>query len=168
MAVSYPSRVVPAHADHYTKGRTHVIDTIVLHATGGRNSLAWLTWQSDPPVSVHCLVTKTGERIIMVADTDTAWHAGYGVLQLATQEKVNVNARSLGLELENLNDGTDPYPEAQLEAAAYHIALWHKAFPGVRLFRHRDIDSRKRDPAGLDMAAFHGRVWRHLCWLLSI
>lgn len=161
----FPEVNLLARADHFTLGRKHKIDTIVLHATGGRDSEAWLRYTSNPPVSCHVLVTKAGVRKRIVNDWDTAWHAGFGVLSLANGPRVNVNARSLGIELENLNDGQDPYPVEQIEAAAYQVAAWHVAFPGVRVYRHAELDGRKVDPRGLYLEGFYRRVYHHICRL---
>jgi N-acetylmuramoyl-L-alanine amidase len=158
----YPIWVL-ADSDHYTKGRTHIIDTLVLHATAGTDSLNWLTRTSNPPVSAHILVTKSGKIIRIVKDEDTAWHAGYGQLQIGGGPKVNVNARSLGLELENLNDGIDTYPEAQLESVAEVVAQWALAYGWLYVVRHSDIDSRKSDPRGLDVEGLLDRAAGKLC-----
>lgn len=156
-----------ADEQHYQAGRTHAVDTVVVHATAGTNSVRWLSRTSNPPVSCHVLVTKSGQRVRIVRDSDTAWHAGYGMRSLTTGPSVNLNARSLGIELENLNDGKDPYPFAQVDAAGYQIAEWLIAFPGLRIYRHLDVDSRKWDPAGLDMETLYGRVYEHLCRMHS-
>jgi hypothetical protein len=69
--------------------------------------------------------------------------------------------------MENMNDGRDPYPEEQLETTAHQIAAWSLEYPGVRLYRHTDVDRSKSDPRGLDYAAFVRRVYRHVCGMLG-
>lgn len=147
-----PETLALARADHFTQGRTHPVDTVVIHATGGTDSLDWLRWQSNPPVSCHVLITRTGVRYRIVADKDTAWHAGYSILQLTGGPKVNVNARSLGVELENTNDGKQTYPESQLLALASTLVDWDSRYSNLHWYLHRDVDSRKHDPAGLTLA----------------
>jgi N-acetylmuramoyl-L-alanine amidase len=163
----YPERIALAPSSHYSAGRGAAIDSVIIHATGGRNSQAWLTHTSDPPVSCHVLITKGGERIRIVRDGDTAWHAGNGLIRLATLAQVNVNSRSLGVELENLNDGKDAYPKAQLEALGYQLITWHKTFPNLRWYFHRDVDVRKRDPTGLYMGEVRRIHDSVLCRMLS-
>lgn len=147
-----PEIMVMARRDHYTPGRVRPIDTVIIHATGGTNSTDWLQWESNPPVSIHVLIKRDGTRIRMVLDSDTAWHAGYSQLQLAGGPKVNVNQRSLGIELENTNDGRQTYPEAQLHALGEALAQWDRRYPNLHWYLHRDVDSRKHDPAGLTLA----------------
>jgi N-acetylmuramoyl-L-alanine amidase len=163
MTIIMPTREALAHTDHFTSGRRCAIDTVVLHATQGTNSLDWLRWESKPPVSCHVLVAKDGTRYRIVRDADTAWHAGYSHLTLASISGLNVNWRSLGLELENLNDGKDPYTEAQLDAAAFQVAVWYGAYGDLHTFRHRDLDNGKADPRGMDMAGFRCRIAKFMC-----
>lgn len=157
----------PAQRDHYTEGRTAPVRYVVIHATGGTNSLDWLTWQSNPPVSCHVLVSKLGVRWRLVSDRNTAWHAGHGRFISAGVVQAGLNECSLGLELENLNDGKDPYPGTQIDSAAYTVAAWLATNPALHIVRHADVDSRKRDPAGFDMAAFTRHIQRHLCRMFS-
>lgn len=146
-----------ADADHYTAWRTSAPWCVVVHATGGRDSLAWLTRTSSPPVSCHVLITKLGNRLRLVRDEHTAWHAGLGVLHLGGKAQQNPNGCSLGLEIENMNDGADPYPDIQLAGACQQLASWRRKYRRLLVFRHSDLDSRKRDPLGLDVEAL---VWR--------
>jgi len=156
-----------APSSHFTPGRRHKIDTVVIHATAGRDSLAWLQYSSNPPVSCHVLVARDGTRYRIVQDKDTAWHAGYSLLQLDGHAGVNVNSRALGLEIENLNNGTEPYPEVQLESLAYQLARWTVTHGYLRWYRHSDIDGRKSDPVGLDLATVYRRTARHMVRMFS-
>jgi hypothetical protein len=92
----------------------HAISMIVLHATVGsvRSALAWLTNPASR-VSSHYVIDKTGHISQLVQDEDAAWHAGRARWHGLT----DINAVSLGIELENANNGRDPYPPAQLAAA---------------------------------------------------
>jgi len=152
----------PARPDHYTLGRVSPITMAVIHATAGRDSLAWLRSTSNPPVSCHVLIPKDGTRLRIVNDWDTAWHCGRSTYIARGACKANPNSISLGLELENLNDGKDPYPAAQFDAAAFQIATWLFAYPHLRVYKHSDIDSAKSDPAGLDIARLCRRAHTYL------
>lgn len=86
---------------------------IVLHATVGsaRSALAWLT-NPAARVSAHYLIDKTGRVYQLVADEEAAWHAG----RAEWKGQTAINEISLGIELENANDGRDPYPAPQITA----------------------------------------------------
>lgn len=146
-----PAILALARGDHFTPGRRSLITTVILHATAGSNSLAHLQWASTPPVSCHVLVTKLGNRLRIVNDDDTAWHAGYGMVALAGRAPVDLNACSLGLELENFNTPDDPYPDAQLHAAAVQLAEWELRHGTLRWYRHMHVDARKLDPMYLNV-----------------
>ncbi len=81
----------------------------------------------------------------------TAWHAGVSELDGRT----GVNDFSVGIELVNLNDGKDPYPEAQYEAVKRILldlrTRWE--VPDERVVSHAAIArpvGRKSDPVGFD------------------
>ena len=91
----------------------HTISMIVLHATAGsaRSALAWLT-NPAARVSAHYLIDKGGHIYQLVPDELVAWHAG----RASWRGQSAINEISLGIELENANNGRDPYPQAQLDA----------------------------------------------------
>ena len=110
--------------------------------------------------SSHYYVDKAGAVTRLVKDEDRAWHAGVS----AIGGKRDVNDFSLGVELENLGDGKDPFPEPQLRAANELVSqlMATYAIPRDRVVRHRDIalpPGRKTDPAdNLDWQAFLGAL----------
>lgn len=151
---------------HYQPGRPGPIRALVVHATAGRapGDLAWLRKGGDErrPVSCHYYIDKAGRVSQLVQDGDTAWHAGRSRWSLDGRAVEGLNAASLGIELENLNSGRDPYPEAQLAAAAELSRLLVRRYgiPRGQLVRHLDISpGRKTDPAGFPWAAFVARVY---------
>lgn len=143
---------------------------IVAHGTVGTDSRKYLQRGgalldgSDRKVSIHVLIQKDGTIYRMVADERTANHAG-GVLKNGVYSSVltvggqtyrghQVNRHTLGFELENRQDGTDPYPDAQLLAMGWQIARWRSRFGPLPLYRHAQLDpGRRRDPAGLTVDA---------------
>jgi len=149
-----------ASPNHSSRGGT-AITMILLHATVGSytSSLDWLrnpqTKNPDDRVSTHYLIRRDGHIAQLVADDQTAWHAGRARWHGITA----INEASIGIELENANDGHDPYPAAQLDAArllcrsliaAYHILR-------ANVVRHLDVATpagRKTDPAGFPWPAF--------------
>lgn len=140
------------------------IDMLVLHATVGSyaSSLAWLTNPASQ-VSTHYLISKSGHIAQLVDDSEAAWHAGKSTW--LHRDSDDIRNASIGIELENLNDGRDPYPAAQLDACrALCRGLIAKYFiVRMMVVRHLDIaPSRKSDPAGLPWPAFRDSLYTDL------
>jgi N-acetyl-anhydromuramyl-L-alanine amidase AmpD len=142
---------------HYQKGGNRC-RAIVLHSTAGRypGDYNWLRQggSAAAPVSVHYYIDKQGDISRMVDDQDIAWHAGrstWGVDGQQVDMNIGLNPYSLGIELENLNNGDDPYPQAQYLAAVWLIQTLAGTYdiPVTQVVRHLDIaPGRKTDPAG--------------------
>ncbi|MEI7770293.1 MAG: N-acetylmuramoyl-L-alanine amidase [Chloroflexales bacterium] len=151
---------------HYEPGKPGRVRMIVLHATAGRNpgDLGWLRVGGDErrPVSVHYYISKAGQITQLVDDADIAWHAGQSRWTVDGREVNGCNAVSVGIELENLNSGYDPYPPAQYAAALWlcrDLAARHQV-PRGQLVRHLDIaPGRKTDPAGFPWERFVAEVY---------
>jgi hypothetical protein len=156
--VTNTSRSSPNHSSR----NGHAISMLVLHSTAGgaQSSLNWLCSPASG-VSSHFVITKAGTIYRLVNEERAAWHAGRASWHGVT----DCNAASLGIELENANDGRDPYPPAQLSScrdlcrslvARYHIARGD-------VVRHLDIampHGRKTDPANFpDFDAFVGSMF---------
>lgn len=131
------------------------ITALVVHATV-TPTLPLTTWWFRLPrsrVSAHYVVDRDGTVVQMAEDWARAWHAG--VSELEGQE--GVNDFSVGIELVNLNDGRDPFTDAQYEAAAAilrHLRQEH-AIPDSRVVSHAHVArpaGRKSDPVGFDFA----------------
>jgi N-acetylmuramoyl-L-alanine amidase len=120
---------------------------IVLHATeqhSVQQSLLTLRTANDKgKVSAHYLIGRDGRRYQLVPDELRAWHAGGGRWGTIT----NVNAASLGIELDN--DGQAAYPEEQIESLLVLLEdlcrRW--SIPRVQIIAHADLAPvRKVDP----------------------
>jgi N-acetyl-anhydromuramyl-L-alanine amidase AmpD len=151
------------HSPNKDSRNGQVIDMVVMHATVGRiaGSLSWL---SNPAsrVSTHYVIDKAGHIYQLVADADEAWHAG----KASWFGHTNINQRSIGIELENLegmempdgsHHGPDPYPAVQIDAARWLCAgLIAKYHITPKMFvRHLDVaPGRKTDPAHFPWVAF--------------
>ncbi|MFV9504736.1 MAG: N-acetylmuramoyl-L-alanine amidase [Oscillochloridaceae bacterium umkhey_bin13] len=154
---------------HYQVGRPGPIRALVIHATAGRHpgDLGWLRKGGDErrPVSCHYYIDKAGTISQLVRDEDTAWHAGVSRWPIDGKLVNGLNATSIGIELENLNSGRDPYPEVQLAAT---VALSRELvrrynLPRGQLVRHLDISpGRKTDPAGFPWPSFVAQVYADL------
>lgn len=148
--------------DHSIKSPNHNprsdidISMLVLHATVGSARSA-LTWLCNPAskASTHYLIDKTGHIYQLVADDQVAWHAGRASWHGVT----TINERSIGIELENANDGRDPYPATQLAACHDLCQSLIARFNIERadVVRHLDVAmprGRKTDPAGFPWPYF--------------
>jgi hypothetical protein len=138
-------------ADHWTDRAGQRIVAIVVHGTGGRDSRATLQHGDGRRVSIHRLITKPGKIYAMLDDARGANHAG-AISSSFTLNGVGysgsrVNKSTLGIELENLQDGRDPYSEPQLSALGWQIADWRRQYGPLPILRHADLDpTRRRDP----------------------
>jgi len=151
------------HSPNHSPRFGAVIRMIVLHATVGSfdSSLGWLCSPASR-VSSHYLIRKDGHIAQLVPDDMAAWHAGVSFWRGMGSEQIQLS--SIGIELENLNTGRDPYPQAQLDSCALLcralIARYHIARAYV--VRHLDIaipPGRKSDPAGLAWPGFADRLF---------
>jgi N-acetyl-anhydromuramyl-L-alanine amidase AmpD len=99
-------------------------------------------------VSSHFTIGKDGSIVQNVSTFKRAWHAGKSV---DAAGRNNVNDYSIGIELVNLDDGKDAYPEAQIQALCGIIAEMRRRFPIKQIVSHEFIalpPGRKNDPAG--------------------
>jgi LysM repeat protein len=128
------------------------ITTIVVHATANSTLVGVISWFRNPTayVSAHYVIGKDGKIVQMVKEKDRAWHAG----RSEWRGVAGVNDYGLGIELVNLNDGQDPYPEAQYQSLLKLCqALVHKYnISAEDIVGHYQISpGRKTDPRGLDL-----------------
>ena len=127
---------------------------IVIHSTASSTLEGVVSWFNDPAVqlSSHYTIGKDGRIVQHVRDEDRAWHAG----KSEWKGVPGVNDYGLGIELVNLNDGSDPYPEAQHRANALlcaYLCRKHSIKP-EDIVGHVDVAvpaGRKSDPRGYDM-----------------
>jgi N-acetylmuramoyl-L-alanine amidase len=136
------------------------VDTIVLHSTViptlERTVFAFTRRQSG--VSAHFTIGKDGSIVQHVSTFDRAWHAGPSRDHLGRE---NLNDFSIGIELVNLNDGLDPYPEIQVKRLRDLIASIKRRHEIKYITSHEAIavpKGRKSDPAGFqwDQVAMAG------------
>lgn len=129
-------------------------DTIVIHATViptlERTTVAFQRGEGKTasPVSSHYTIGRDGSIVKNTSVFARAWHAGGSV---DARGRKNLNDYSIGIELVNLNDGKDPFPEAQLLALRGIIQTMRKFFPIKQLVSHEFIavpSGRKNDPKG--------------------
>ncbi|MBI1877204.1 MAG: N-acetylmuramoyl-L-alanine amidase [Chloroflexi bacterium] len=145
------------------------ITAIVIHSTANDRLQGVIDWFNNPnaQVSAHYTIGKDGKIVQHVRDTERAWHAGQSVWK----GRNSVNDYAVGIELVNLNNGQDPYPEAQHQAnvaLCAHLCYTHN-IKVDDIMGHLDIalpPGRKTDPRGYDLnrlrreaAAALGESW---------
>lgn len=133
---------------------------IVLHATVGslQSALSWLC-NPQSKASTHYLISKTGRVLRLVPESMRAWHAG----RAKWQDETDVNAISIGIELENDNSGNDRYPEAQMRSLTDLVVDLMQRYHLNRdeITRHLDVAvpaGRKTDPAGFPLDAWRAML----------
>lgn len=95
-------------------------------------------------VSAHYVIGRKGEVVQMVNDYLRAQHAGVGKWGKDT----DLNSSSIGIELDN--NGSEPWPEIQIENLLKLLALLKEKYkiPTANFIGHADIaPTRKPDPA---------------------
>lgn len=135
------------------KGGIDDVDGIIVHSTViptlERTTAAFQRGepQNPNPVSAHYTVGRDGSIVQNVSTFARSWHAGVSV---GPDGRKGLNDCTVGIELVNLNDGKDPYPDAQLQALRGLIAEIRRRFPTVKyLASHEYIaqpPGRKNDP----------------------
>jgi len=136
------------------QGPDTVVDTLVVHSTAiptlEKTALAFFLKSSK--VSAHFTIGKDGSIVQSVSTFDRAWHAG---VSRDWRGRDNVNNFSIGVELVNLDNGKDPYPDAQIDALKSLIRSLTRLHPLKYLTSHEFIalpHGRKIDPSGFPWA----------------
>lgn len=124
--------------------------TIVLHATAGSSLGGAVSTLKIKGLSYHYLIEKNGQITKCVPTGRVAFHAGKSV----GPQGENCNSYSIGVSLVNLNNGKDPYPQAQVAACADLCKELADAIPSLRwLTCHYSVSpGRKTDPRGFPAA----------------
>ena len=126
------------------------VDTIVLHATVLNSLQEVVDKFADPEsqVSAHYTIDRDGTIACHVPEDCRAWHAGQSKMR---DGRTGVNDFSIGIELVNLNDGLDPFPDEQIQAMrglVQDIISRHPIRQIVTHYEVADPPGRKSDPAG--------------------
>lgn len=147
------------NCDDRPKGIT--IDAIVLHSTVINSLQECIDHFMKPAsrVSAHFVVDRDGTIVQCVETEKRAWHAGVSVLEGVDQ----VNNFSIGIEMVNLNDGEDPYPDEQYKAVASLIKYLRTKYTiaDQRIVSHYEIalpKGRKSDPAGFSFDRLYREI----------
>ncbi|MGW3110303.1 N-acetylmuramoyl-L-alanine amidase [Streptomyces sp. NPDC001091] len=131
-------------------------------------------YEELPGPLCHGVITKDGK--VHLVGYGRANHAGLGddeVLRAVIAEKglptdnesnTDGNRYFYGFECENLGDGEDPWPEAQMEAIVRVSAAIcrHHDWTERSVIGHREWQPGKVDPRGFTMASLRARVKERL------
>lgn len=166
--------------DWRTHNRNHVgawgpVNGMMIHHTVTSGSAQTVQLCRDGHASLpgplcHGVITKDG-RVHLVGH-GRANHAGLGdssVLSAVIAEKATPrpkrqdadgNSRFYGFECENLGDGKDPWPAAQLEAIERASAALCRAhgWNHMSVIGHMEWTNQKIDPRGFAMDAMRDRI----------
>jgi N-acetyl-anhydromuramyl-L-alanine amidase AmpD len=140
-------------------------DFIFFHHTGGRDSRAWLSKTSSPPVSCHRLISRNGTIYKIVPDHLVAFTQGPADIGPIPENGENANQRGLSIEFENLGNGQD-WPEAQLRSGAAQVVEWWGAYGWLPILYHKQVQANKNDPYGFPRDRFDRLVLEQLRALL--
>jgi N-acetyl-anhydromuramyl-L-alanine amidase AmpD len=161
MKPDYPSAIWrPAAAENFgERPAGAIIDCVVLHATAGTLA-GTLAWFANPAsqVSSHYVVAKDGDVYQMVEEQDRAQHAGASDFQGRT----SFNTCSIGIEIVNLNNGSDPYPPEQFEAMVDLTLYLVQKYNVQRqwIVTHAEISTAgKTDPRGFPVEQLVTRLY---------
>lgn len=124
-----------------------------------QSTLNWFA-NATSKVSAHDVVAQDGTVYRCVGYDRAAWHCGGSTIPGVPTGSVDgtsiVNLATIGVELDHSWTAGDPYPDAQLDAAARHLKALCDRYGITRehVHRHGDIDSRKIDPRDLTGTAW--------------
>jgi len=134
------------------------VDTVVVHATV-LDSLHEVVQHFSLPenkVSSHYTIDRDGAVVSHVPEEARAWHAGVSRMK---DGRTNVNDFSIGIELVNRNDGSDPFPEEQIQAMRDLLEAIIARHPIRHIVPHyacAETPGRRSDPTGFDESWIQG------------
>jgi len=140
--------ITAKEAEARNKGiaRSEPIDMIVIHSTGGPtcdSNTGRPIWvkagslvenlrliEAHPQLGIHYMIDRDGTTRSSVPEDEIAHHV------------FHYSGRSIAIELINDGDGSDPYPEAQLDALVNLIKdiVKRRSIPREGIKRHSDLD----------------------------
>ncbi|WP_328911042.1 peptidoglycan-binding protein [Streptomyces sp. NBC_00234] len=167
---------VAEHGDWQTHNRNHKgawgpVHGVMLHHTAGTNSLALCRSGTPDLPGPLCIGLVAKDGTVHLVGYGRTNHAGLGssavlgavrteaALPAPGPDAVDGNARFYGFEIENLGNGRDPYPEAQLDASDRLSAALCRThgWTARSVIAHKEWTRRKIDPS-FSMASMRGRI----------
>lgn len=135
---------------------------IVIHATAGRESLAWLQRpETDPKKksSADWLISRDGTIRLIVPFGFYSFHSGAARWRGYQEKDGTISRGFIGIECENLNDGAEKFTNAMYVSLAGLVRWLMSNYP----ISPRDVclhwecaipEGRKSDPALFDWPVF--------------
>jgi len=132
--------------NHAARDPATAVDTLVLHHTAQPLdvSLALLRFGK---VSAHYLIDTNGDVYRLVDEARVAWHAGLSWWRDAR----SLNARSIGIEIVNLDGNRHAYPAIQRQAVIALCSDIIKRYPAIEprsVVGHSDVAPQRKDDPG--------------------
>lgn len=146
-------RYIWKSAKNFRAGRRRKLASIIIHSTEGHlaGDLPTLIGGDSRKISVHWYVTRSGTIYHMVADADTAFHAGNTVSAQYS------NDASIGIEQEHIS-GKDDWGDLQLRTVASLVAFLRQKHGSLEIVSHAKAAAppgRKTDPIAYPWDKFH-------------
>jgi len=134
------------------------VDTVVIHATvlDSLHEVVQHFCLPENKVSSHYTIDRDGTVVSHVPEEARAWHAGVSRMK---DGRSNVNDFSIGIELVNRNDGSDPFPKEQIQAMRDLLKAIIARHPIRHIVPHyacAEPPGRKSDPVGFDESWIEG------------
>jgi len=157
MLMMLSMNIVNALENEQAKKRTKTVNTIVLHTIGGpvcKNGKVVFTgapgdakkwkryFENASGISIHYVIDREGNIESSIEEDRIAYHAK------------GKNSRSIGIELVNVGDGNEEFPETQIEALVKlvkDIKSRHSDVTNTNIIPHSEIDDRTFKCKGADM-----------------
>ncbi|MGW0547047.1 peptidoglycan-binding protein [Streptomyces altiplanensis] len=157
------------------KGPWGPVHGVMLHHTAGSSSVGFCRRGVPDLPGPLCVGVVAKDGTVHLVGYGRTNHAGNGssaVLAAVRAERavpspgpdaVDGNARFYGFEIENLGNGRDPYPAAQLDAVERLSAAVCRAhgWSGASVIGHKEWTRRKIDPS-FSMDGMRGRIGKRL------
>lgn len=141
----------PASPANYRRGRSARINFVIIHTVEG-SALGAVSWFQNPisQVSAHFVVAHSGTIYQGVAESDTAWHAGW------------INSASIGIEHEGYahrNTWTDAQYRASAAITRYVCARYGVPRDRQHILGHREVrGATHTDPGEFFNWAYYMRL----------
>lgn len=157
---------------------TDIIGVMCHHTAGANTSAEYIARNPNLGNGLSSQIHLGRDGVVTLCGVGVAWHAGSdeartpawakGQVQIKTRHQNKWqslgNAKMIGIEAVNAGDGSQDWPEKQVDAYARVVAaiLWYLGLPLDRCIAHKEFaPSRKIDP-NFDMTSFRARVKKHL------
>ena len=141
-------------SNSYTSGRSHEIDYIVVHYTGGAGNAyqnaVYFSNGGNGASSAHYFIDGYGVIYKSVWESDTAWHAG----------NWSMNCRSIGIEV--CSDG-EPFTQAEIDELHWLVRkiMAEYGIPASRVIRHYDVTGKLCPYPYIDSSKWN-KLWKEI------